>query len=199
MRRVLAIIGTLVFTACATQSAQRTAAERLAGQVSQMQADLSAMADARTNIAIARDHVTERLLHSALDAENNNEERKQGLNTGQRQMFDNAIKSAEAAKTRRAKADAEMLAAETLAKAETSRIDTHAEDFAAAAKSLGRLAETPNWKEQLSFYVDFFREVKKSLDDMDQQTKQSETDVASNAAQQAKEAADTKKTTENMK
>jgi len=181
MRNTIIVLSALFVAGCATDAAQRTAAERLAGQVSRMQTDLAAMAESRTNIAIARDHITERLLRSGIETELVNTEHLQSLTSDQRRMFDNAIKTADSEKARKGKAEAEILASEAAAKSEVAHIDTHAEDFAGAAKLLGRLAEKPNWTEQLKFYFHFFNEVKDSLDEMNKKTKESETAAESQA------------------
>jgi len=185
MRKSIVVSMLILAAGCGTQRAQRESATRLAGQISQMQTDLGAMAESRKNIAVARHHVSERLLRSALDTELANADRLENMDREPRRLFDEAVKRAEDASARRAKADEEMAGAEAIAMAETSRIDTHAEELAAAAKLLGRLAEKPNWREQLKFYFHFFGEVKDSLDEMKADADQSETDAASQTAGQA--------------
>ena len=182
----LAFVSFLVLsTACSTQTAQRETASRLAGQVSKMQTDLNAMAESRTNIAVARHHVAERLLRSALETELANADRLDNMAADARRKFDDALKKAEQAKKRRAKADEEIAAAEALAKEAKSRVNPHTEELGAAAKLLGRLAEKPNWKEQLNFFFHFFSEVQSSLDEMNDESEQSENEAESQTADQA--------------
>jgi hypothetical protein len=153
--------------ACATRTAEQKAAERLAGQISHMQTNLASLAESRVNIARARGNVSQRLLRSALETEVINAENRDNLlNADQRTKLDNAIKKADISVQRRAKADAELAAAEALVQADASRVNPRSEELGATAKLLSHLAEKQSWREQAKFYFHFFNEVKASLDEM---------------------------------
>lgn len=173
MRRLL-LLSSLVFAAaCATRTAERKSAELLAGQVSHMQTNLAALAESRIAIAAARAQVSQRLLRSALETEVLNAENTEILlNEEQRAGLENAISKATAAVQRRAKADAELAEAETLARADAGHVNPRTGELGVTARLLSRLAEKERWREQLKFSVHFFREVKAGLDEMTQTAQQ---------------------------
>jgi len=178
MRNPILVSILALASACATQTAERKAAERLAGQVSHMQTSLAALADSRVQIAAARAQVSQRLLRSAVETEVFNAENRENLLTAdQRTKLDNVLEKADAAVQRRAKADAELAAAEALAKADTARVNPRTEELGLTAKLLGQLAEKERWREQAKFYFHFFKEVKTSLDEMTE-TANTERDAA---------------------
>lgn len=172
MRHAIILFSLLTFAACATQRAERKSAERLAGQISQMQTNLTTLAESRQNIARARALVSQRLLRSAIETEVFNADTLDNLGGDARTLFDSSIKDAAAAVARRAKADAEIAAAEEAAKAATARVNTRSDDLGATAKLLSQLAEKQSWREQARFYFHFFSEVQDSLEEMDQTARQ---------------------------
>lgn len=186
MRKAILLVS-LLTAACATRTAERKTAERLAGQISHMQTNLAALAESRVNIATARAHVSQRLLRSALDTEVANAENRENLLSGdQRTKLENALKKADTAVQRRAKADAELAAAEAQARTDASRVNPRTEELGLTAKLLGQLAEKERWREQAKFYFHFFNEVKTSLNEMTE-TARADRDAAqdqTNAQQQ---------------
>lgn len=172
MRKPILVSILLLASACATRTAERKAAERLAGQVSHMQTNLAVLADSRVQIAAARAQVSQRLLRSAVETEVFNAENRENLlKPDHLTKLDNALKKADAAVQRRAKADAELAAAEALAEAETARVNPRTEELGLTAKLLGHLAEKERWREQAKFYFHFFKEVKTSLEEMTETAK----------------------------
>lgn len=180
MRRTTVLLSLLVFTtACATRPAERKAAERLAGQISHMQTNLAALAQSRSSIAAYRAGVSQRLLRSAVETEVANAENRENLLSGdQRTKLDNILRKADTAVQRRAKAEAELAAAEAAARADAARVNPRTEELGATAKLLSHLAEKERWREQVTFYFHFFNEVKTSLDEMAESAR-----ANSNAAQ----------------
>jgi len=105
MRHAIVLFSLLTLaTGCATRTAEQKTAERLAGQVSQMQTNLASLAESRVNIAAARALVSQRLLRSALETEVINAENKESLLTAeQRARVQTAIANADTAVQRKAK------------------------------------------------------------------------------------------------
>lgn len=168
MRRLLWVILILLFSACATQREQVSAARVLSLHTKAVQAELQQFSDLRTIADRLRQRSINAIDDARVERENQNDEilRTLALSDSQRlDLFRGIIAASNAAAARAADAAVQRRANEAALAATTSKVAMRNTELGKTAKLLTSLSERDKLSDELKFYRAFWADVNKSIDD----------------------------------